>query len=250
MRCEWVVDQADVERVRVFVSQSESSAVVAERIRRNVERYLPEISPQHVWHVLVACLLTTMQRSGPQSPVSQFLSISPFPLRLEACTRSSDLIDFGRRTLKEFGGIRFTTKIPGQLKENLSLFCDDEWADLEGRLISLKEDSSLQDEREVAKHLADAIHGFGPKQSRNFLQILGLSRFVVPLDSRVTKWLNDFGFPVRLSSDMLFSHDYYEFVEDGLQVLCDAAGVFPCVLDAAIFQSFDEVEWTPEMAVW
>jgi len=43
---------------------------------------------------------------------------------------------------------------------------------------------------------------------------------------------------------------YYDFVSEGLQHLCKKAGVFPCVLDAAIFTSFDAGGWTEDMLVW
>ena len=221
MRCEWIIEQTDVERLHDFLAKWNSSALVLERENRNVKRNIPALSRDHVWQVLVACLLTSVQRSGPDSAVSRFLSVSPFPLRLEECHHRSDLLEFAQGVLQRFGGIRFTTKIPEQLEQNISIVCDDgKWATVESCLQGLTGQPSLGEEREVADYLAESIHGFGPKQSRNFLQILGLSRFVVPLDSRVTKWLNDFGFPVELSGSMLSDRHYYEFVEDGLQELC------------------------------
>ena len=62
---------------------------------------------------------------------------------------------------------------------------------------------------------------------RNLLQSLALSRFEIPIDSRITKWLNTFGFPVTLSSMVLADRDYYLFVSDGIQRLCEASGVMP-----------------------
>lgn len=77
-----------------------------------------------------------------------------------------------------------------------------------------------------------------------------MSQFEIPIDSRITKWLNEFGFPVRLTATALSDHDYYEFVSDGFQQLAKACGVAPCVLDAAIFSSFDADAWTEENATW
>ena len=94
------------------------------------------------------------------------------------------------------------------------------------------------------------FHGFGPKQARNLLQSLGLTRHEIPIDSRIAKWLNDFGFPVRLSASALGDRHYYAFVMDGVQALCRASEVAPCVLDAAIFASFDGGGWTEENIVW
>lgn len=39
---------------------------------------------------------------------------------------------------------------------------------------------------------------------------------------------------------------YYHFVLDGIQELCEKAQVYPCLLDAAIFSSFDKNAWTME----
>jgi len=36
---------------------------------------------------------------------------------------------------------------------------------------------------------------------------------------------------------------YYHFISDGIQHLCDEAGIFPCVLYAAIFSSYDSGGW-------
>jgi hypothetical protein len=55
---------------------------------------------------------------------------------------------------------------------------------------------------------------------------------------------------VRLSAQALSDADYYDTVSDGVQALCKKAGVFPCVLDAAIFSSFDESDWESEARGW
>ena len=109
---------------------------------------------------------------------------------------------------------------------------------------------NLADEREVANFIDDTFWGFGPKQSRNLLQMLGLTRYVIPIDSRVLKWMNDIGFPIPSSSGLLAYRDYFEFIEDGLNELCSRAGIHPCILDAAVFGSFDGdngADWTEEM---
>jgi hypothetical protein len=79
---------------------------------------------------------------------------------------------------------------------------------------------------------------------------LGLSRFEIPIDSRITKWLNSFGSPVRLTANAVADPAYYDFVSDGFQRLSEACEIVPCVLDAAIFSSFDGDGWTEENLVW
>src|SRR5262249_34104697 len=92
----------------------------------------------------------------------------------------------------------------------------------------------------------DGFAGFGPKQSRNLLQCLGLTRYEIPIDSRITEWLNEFGFPVHLSAPVLGDRAYYCFVMDGVRELCKVSDVLPCILDAAIFASSDGQGWTEE----
>jgi len=72
----------------------------------------------------------------------------------------------------------------------------------------------------------------------------------VPIDSRIIKWLNDLPFPLRLSGPALADRHYYCFVVDGLQELCRTCEIMPCVLDAAIFVSFDKDGWTDENIIW
>jgi thermostable 8-oxoguanine DNA glycosylase len=105
-------------------------------------------------------------------------------------------------------------------------------------------------ERNAAEFIDENLKGFGPKQSRNLLQSLGLTRYEIPIDSRITKWLNAFGFPVKLTADALSNREYYNFIGDGFQALCARAEIYPCVLDAAIFSSFDGGGWTKENVVW
>ena len=117
-------------------------------------------------------------------------------------------------------------------------------------LNDLRRNQTAASDRKAAAFIDDNFEGFGPKQSRNLLQSLGLSRYEIPIDSRITKWLNDFGFPVRLSATGLSDRNYYNFVSSGFQQLCKEAKVLPCVLDAAIFSSFDADSWTEENIVW
>jgi hypothetical protein len=67
----------------------------------------------------------------------------------------------------------------------------------------------------------------GLKQSRNVLQVLGLTRYEIPLESRLTHWLNGFGFPLYLSASSLGDLAVYELVEDGFQALCERIDVLP-----------------------
>ncbi len=98
------------------------------------------------------------------------------------------------KVLSEFGGLRRSTTIRREAKANLTYL-----EDADGRRLPtfLKESlhSNPETERLAVRFIDDHYQGFGPKHSRNLLQGLGLSRFEIPIDSRITKWLNEFGFP-------------------------------------------------------
>lgn len=130
------------------------------------------------------------------------------------------------------------------------LNADQSWATTLKKVNALALPSEARQEREVARYLQKLLHGFGPKQSRNLLQWLGLTRYEIPIDSRITRWLNDFGFPVPLTATALKDAGYSGFVLDGIQALCATSDVFPCVLDAAIFASFDGDAWTQENTIY
>ena len=108
------------------------------------------------------------------------------------------------------------------------------------KLKSLQYEATQEEERKVADDINKYFAGFGPKQSRNFLQWLGLTRYEIPIDSRITNWLNEeFKFPVILNARSLQDRNYYHFVSDGIQELCKACDVYPCVFDAAVFARAD-----------
>ncbi len=145
------------------------------------------------------------------------------------------------KTLTNFGGIRRTKGIAEETQYNFRwLERDGGWSEVKQRLETLRSRRTHELEIETADFIADSLKGFGPKQSRNLLQELGLTKYEIPIDSRITRWLNDFGFPVTLSANALSDRRYYSFVSEGIRELCDECGIYPCLLDAAIFSSYDE----------
>ena len=113
----------------------------------------------------------------------------------------------------------------------------------------MTKNQTTETERKSAELIIDNLKGFGPKQSRNLLQSLGLTKIEIPVDSRIIKWLTAFGFPLKLSATALSDESYYNFVLVGFQRICEACDIFPCVMDAAIFSSFDE-DWPKDKLVW
>jgi thermostable 8-oxoguanine DNA glycosylase len=116
-----------------------------------------------------------------------------------------------------------------------------EWRILLGQLRSLEKGGTREEEIAVVDYLIGSkkFPGLGQKQSRNFIQWLGLSRYEIPLDSRVLKKMKEFGVSFVPQGLALSDKAVYLFIEDGLQQISRQLGVFPCELDACIFASFD-----------
>jgi hypothetical protein len=250
MRIIWQVDAEDVAKTKVFVQKQQDNPLVKDRIESNLRKDKPPVSKEDFWYVMVGCLLTTQQRSGPSSSVARFLRVRPFPSNYAVCHQQKEIAGYTQKVLAQSGGLRRSTTIGNEVAANLQFLEHEGWSQTFKHLDCVRVDSQPETERRAADFIDQHFKGFGPKQSRNLLQWLGLSRFEIPIDSRITKWLNEFGFPVRLTANALGDVNYCNFVSDGFQRLAEACGIMPCVLDAAIFSSFDGDGWTDENVVW
>ena len=250
MKIVWEVDAGDVARVQAVLRPPRRQPVREGRVATNLSDHKPPVTKELFWEVMVACLLTTQQRSGPGSHVTRFISTSPCLLRHELCRGQAELDVFVTKVLSEFGGLRRSTTIGREARANWTYLESGGWEATLELLERVRLTPSPEAERDAARFVDEKFKGFGPKQSRNLLQGLGLSRYEVPIDSRITKWLNEFGFPIRLTASTLADRNYFEFVSDGFQRLAEACGIAPCELDAAIFSSFDDGGWTEENVVW
>lgn len=246
MKLSWQVTDRDIRKLKLFVAEYKDDPFVLRRKQRNLGKEKKRISKVKFWHAMVACLLTTQQRSGPDTPINRFIRNKPFLLGYKTCQAKLDLEKFIVATLTEFGGIRRTNNIARELNYNLGLLEDCLWKQVFQQLRDLQNQRTAKAERATASFIAECFKGFGPKQSRNLLQDLGLIRWEILIDSRTTKWLKGFGFPVCPSAAALSDPGYYNLVVNGLQHLCRKARVYPCILDAAIFTSFDKGRWSEE----
>jgi hypothetical protein len=250
MKHSWTIEPTDIEKVKAFLDLHRDDLFVRQRIEWNLRDEKPAVTKEDFWQQMVACLLTTQQRSGPTSAVTRFIRTAPFPLAYKTCLEHTNVEQFAKGTLTKFGGLRRTNLLAGDIATNLTRLEEGLWRRTLDTLGTLRSSKDVGPEREAADFIDANFAGFGPKQSRNLLQSLGLTRHEIPIDSRITKWLNEFGFPVRLSASALADPNYYCFVLDGFQALCRACEVAPCVLDAAIFASFEGGGWTEENIVW
>lgn len=248
MNINWDILQSDIDKVKKVVADNENAFLQARRLR-NVEKQNIVINKDKIFKTMTMCLLTSQQRSGPNSTVGQFLRIDPFPITVETLVTTDNAQEFIKKTLLVNGLTRYVNRISSFLASNYKKIVESNWTIIR-ELEELKTADSKIKERNAADNLANYFKGFGPKQARNFLQALGLTKYEIPIDSRITTWLNDFGFPVTLTSSPLGDKGYYHFVSDGIQKLCEKAEIYPCILDAAIFSSFDNNEWTDENTIF
>jgi len=249
MKLHWEIEESDIQKIKKFFNKNKDNPFVLERINRNLKKKNINLSKNAFFKTMVVCLLTTQQRSGPDSIVTKFINKKPFPLQYEDCKNQNNLKEYVLNILNSHSGLRRKNRIADEIVTNLQILEHGLWETIFKRFKNLLSNNSVQTERETAIFISKNLKGFGPKQSRNLLQSLGLTIYEIPIDSRIIKWLNEFGFPIKLTSIALSDHNYYNFVSDGFQELCKSCGIKPCVMDAVIFSSYDN-HWTEENVVW
>lgn len=257
MKIAWQIDKDDIDLIKEFIRSQSKKSFVNKRVQKNTGKQMPDIDRSKFWYSMIACQITTQQKSGPGSAVNRFLCNDPFLLQIELCEENrANLAEFVEQKISNFGGLRRSNKIGQEAVANLRWLDNGGWDNIENQIEELKECrkrtpqlSDIPIERNAAKLISDNMKGFGPKQSRNIWQLLGLTRYEIPIDSRITKWLNRNRFPLKLSAGALQDPNYYNLVMDGIQQLCTKSNILPCVLDASIFASFDQ-EWSEDELIW
>jgi hypothetical protein len=239
----WSIDVKDINRLSLLISRQKDTPFVDFRRKRNLVFPKGTVTKQRFWRAMVCMRLTTMQQSGPTSAIAKFSAQSPFPISY-AATPKDGTEKFLKLKLAQAGLNRFSSVIPAQLAHNFACLEQGEWVRCLEICNGLTNASATQEhELEAAEYIRELFKGFGPKQSRNLLQALGLTRYEMPIDSRVIAWLNHFGFPLKLSAGPLQDPEYYGFISSGIQQLCSRAGIEPCLLDAIVFSLNDVGDW-------
>jgi len=248
MKITWDIDINDIKNLNDFCNIYNQTDFFIRRQERNISKKNLDLSREFIWKAMVTCLLTTQQNSSSNSPISNFIRQTPFPLELSVCKTKNDLETFVAETISNFGKIRRNLTIANELDTNFKRLEKSNWQLFDSVISNLnrpatESKSQIENERMNAEMVVQELKGFGPKQSRNLLQILGLTMYELPIDSRVIKWLTNFGFPFKISSVGLQDKNYYDFVSDAIQNLCEQSKVIPCLFDAAIFENGDKGEW-------
>lgn len=243
MLASWNMDESSLSKWRVLVSENSSRELVLKRRDKNVRRNGIDLSKDEIWRVLVGCQVTTQQRSGKNSAASRFLKSSSPALRLRECRRAPSVHNLIE---SECGaaGLRRAPTMAANLTTIFNGLESGGWSELLDRLRTLERNTTIIKERGVVNHILSSkmFPGLGQKQSRNFIQWLGLSRYEVPLDSRVLKKLAEFGCNFVPKGAALTDEMVYVFVQSAIQQIAKALDMYPCELDAYIFSSFEDKE--------
>ncbi len=234
----WEFRDDELARWRSFVDANITNDFVVDREKRNISRETVDLSKHTLWHVHVGCQVTTQQRSGPKSVVSRFMDSDSDVLKYNVCANSDNAEKLIQLELSR-AGLRRSSIIAKNLSGIINSLEDGGWDELIRQLKTLENETTINKEREVAKYIANQFDGLGPKQSRNYIQCLGLARYEIPIDSRITKMMKRLGCSFVPKAAALNDETVYLLIQDGIQQLANKLGIYPCILDACIFSSFD-----------
>ena len=110
MKINWNISQTDIEMVKKVIANNKNPFLQARQLR-NVEKQNVIIDKDKIIREMIMCLLTSQQRSGPNSSVGQFLKLDPFPITAEKLTTTDNVEDFIKATLQQHGLNRFVNNI-------------------------------------------------------------------------------------------------------------------------------------------
>lgn len=89
-----------------------------------------DLTESEFWNAHLTALLTSQQRSGPDSHVSQFVKNEIHTLGLDQCRNTDDMSRFVSETLEEYGGIRYYNNIGEACEKNLERLDSGGWTEL------------------------------------------------------------------------------------------------------------------------
>ena len=103
MKIIWDIDTNDIKNLNDFCNIYNQTDFFIRRRERNISKQNLDLSRQFIWKAMVTCLLTTQQNSSSNSPISNFIRQTPFPLELNVCKTKNDLKTFVADTISNFG---------------------------------------------------------------------------------------------------------------------------------------------------
>ncbi len=233
MKIDWNINEDDIRKIADFVNQ-QSGEYIANRIARNINYQGLLINRDTILYSLLHSLLLSSLKPDNYLHIDSITTSARYNFQYLTIKDIQDIKSYASETLKNHGLALDLKKMPEYFAYNFDLLESSNWELVDRLIRKLCIKESKKAEREIADYIDTMFKGFDACEARVFLQTLGLTKFEIPIDLTVSDWLNDFGFPVKLSPLALQDRDFYHFVSDGVQLLCKRAEVYPCVLEAAI----------------
>ena len=177
MKLSWTIENGDRRAVADLIASTSGHRVVQDRRSRNVDGVAPTFNRDEAWRVMMGCLLTTRQKSGPNAPISRVLLATQFPLTLKACKRGN-VRAFVESTLTKAGGIRRAPTIASEVARNLTKLDDGGWGRSReefNKLLLLRKRSPVaadgEQERSSAEIVDRLLVGFGTEAVAQLLAV-------------------------------------------------------------------------------
>jgi hypothetical protein len=234
----WIISNRDTRLVEQVCKQQSGHKMYKKRMALNLNTKSVKITKEVLWKCIFTCLLTTQQRSREDSRINKFLKTGYSSISLRKLREKRNIKLYISSQLKGFGGIRRNKIIPNEASIIYEHLVDTNWKLLEKIKDLVQKKGNKDFERKVCNEIAEnkMFNGLGPKQSRNLLQMLGVTIYEIPIDSRITDWLNINNiFPFKLNSKGLSDIEFYCFINDAIIELCKKSKTKPCLFDAAVF---------------
>lgn len=198
-----------------------------------------ELTIPYVWEVQVKCILTNQQKSAIDNNKSETANNFDYDQCVKETANLSEnekIEYFDKKMLT----LRFHPTRAKALSKNLEFFKNN-GDELLKKLKELRKEATsapvpnkekmLRLEREVADYLEKHLDQVSYKTSRNILQMLGLSHYVIPIDSRVAEEASDLGIAVG----NLQNKKVYVDVENRLIQLAESVKISSSQLDGYLF---------------
>ncbi|MFN8210166.1 MAG: hypothetical protein U0T33_04280 [Bacteroidales bacterium] len=229
----WKLSDTDISKIRDFVKSCDAEEV-RKVIDRNVKHIDIDIDRDSMLRTMLNCLLPRESGSLSISRLDQSFSKKPFLLTYKYLSGLSHREEAFREIFLESGITKYADRIPKYFASNFDYLERTGW-DLETEIKNaLGKALSKNEERKLADLVDRSFKGFGSKEARCFLFNLGVTKYEIPIDSKIINWLEKSGFPLKFTNAALQDILFYHFISDGIQKLCEVSEVYPCVLYTAV----------------
>lgn len=229
----WKLSDSDIIKIRDYVKNN-SNPDVEKIIKRNINHIDAAVDKDSIINAMLICLLSSETDSYPENIIRNLFHKKPHLLTYR---HLSGVVSIEHMLLEFFqaaGITKFMNKVPKHFASNFDLLVKTNW-ELESEIKrSFKTDLTKSEERNFADRVDKSFKGFGSKEARSFLLALGVTKYEIPIDNKLIKWLKNLDFPVRFSKIALQDIYFYHFISDGIQKLCEISEIYPCVLYASI----------------